>query len=77
MKHSKDSHGQTPWDFPTITKSFKGFEMVKAGKYSTGEIDSQWTDVIKSDFLKWLEKHPELGKMTRAELDKMMSKRTW
>jgi len=32
---------------------------------------------IKTEFLKWLEKHPELGKMTRVELDKMMSKRTW
>lgn len=60
-----------------IRKDQFGFEMVKSGKYSTGEIDSQWTDAIKSDFLKWLEKHPELGKMTREELDKVMSKRTW
>jgi len=60
-----------------IRKDQFGFEMVRAGKYSTGEIDSQWTDPIKTDFLKWLEKHPELGKMTREELDKMMSKRTW
>jgi regulator of RNase E activity RraA len=60
-----------------IRKDQFGFEMVRAGKYSTGEIDSQWTDEIKTEFLKWLEKHPELGKMTRDELDKMMSKRTW
>jgi regulator of RNase E activity RraA len=60
-----------------IRKDQFGFEMVKTGKYSTGEIDSQWTDEIKTAFLIWLEKHPELGKMTRAELDKMMSKRTW
>ena len=60
-----------------IRKDQFGFEMVRAGKYSTGEIDSQWTDPIKTDFLKWLENHPELGKMTREELDKMMSKRTW
>ena len=60
-----------------IRKDQFGFEMVRAGKYSTGEIDSQWTDQIKTEFLKWLEKHPELGKMTREELDKMMSKRTW
>ena len=60
-----------------IRKDKFGFEMVRAGKYSTGEIDSQWTDGIKTEFLKWLEKHPELGKMTRDELDKMMSKRTW
>ena len=60
-----------------IRKDQFGFEMVREGKYSTGEIDSQWTDDIKIVFLKWLEKHPELGKMTRAEVDKMMSKRTW
>lgn len=60
-----------------IRKDKFGFEMVRAGKYSTGEIDSQWTDEIKSEFLKWLEKHPELGKMNRAELDILMSKRTW
>ncbi len=66
----------TTSEFVTRKDQF-GFEMVKTGKYSTGEIDSQWTDTIKSDFLKWLEKHPELGKMTREELDKVMSKRTW
>jgi regulator of RNase E activity RraA len=60
-----------------IRKDQFGFEMVRSGKYSTGEIDSQWNDAIKTAFLQWLEKHPELGKMTRAELDKMMSKRTW
>lgn len=60
-----------------IRKDKFGFEMVKAGRYSTGQIDSQWPDDIKVEFLKWLEKHPELGKMTRAQLDKVMSKRTW
>lgn len=60
-----------------IRKDQFGFEMVRTGKYTTGQIDSQWPDDIKSEFLKWLQKHPELGKMTRSELDKMMSKRTW
>jgi len=60
-----------------IRKDQFGFEMVRTNKYTTGEIDSQWTDQIKTDFLKWLTAHPELGKMTREELDKMMSKRTW
>jgi len=63
-------------EFVTRKDQF-GFEMVKSGTYSTGEIDSQWGDEIKTAFLKWLDKHPELGKMTRAELDKIMSKRTW
>lgn len=54
-----------------------GFEMVRSGKYSTGQIDSQWTEEIKQQFLNWLGKHPELGKMTKAQLDEIMSKRTW
>jgi len=60
-----------------VRKDKFGYEMVRTGKYGTGEIDSQWSDVIKTDFINWLQKHPELGKMTRAELDVMMSKRTW
>ena len=60
-----------------IRKDQFGFEMVRTGKYTTGQIDSQWTDDIKMQFLEWLKKHPELGKMNRAELDKIMSKRTW
>jgi regulator of RNase E activity RraA len=60
-----------------IRKDQFGFEMVKSARYSTGQIDSQWTDEIKTEFLKWLDKHPELGKMTRDQLDKLMSKRTW
>ena len=54
-----------------------GFEMVKSGRYTTGQIDSQWPDDIKTEFLKWLGQHPELGAMTKPELDKVMSKRTW
>lgn len=60
-----------------IRKDQFGFEMVRTGKYTTGQIDSQWPDDIKTAFLEWLKKHPELGKMTHAELDKIMSKRTW
>lgn len=60
-----------------IRKDQFGFEMLKLARYSTGQIDSQWTDEIKTEFLKWLDKHPELGKMTKENLDKLMGKRTW
>jgi regulator of RNase E activity RraA len=60
-----------------VLKDKFGFEMVKTNKYSTGQIDSQWTEEIKADFLKWLGQHPELGKMTKEKLDEIMSKRTW
>ena len=47
-----------------IRKDKFGFEMVRTGQYTTGQIDSQWTDEIKTAVLKWLEGHPELGKRT-------------
>ncbi len=53
------------------------FEVIKSGKYSGGQLDNAWTEEMKLDFLKWLERHPEEGKMTKAELDVIMSKRTW
>jgi regulator of RNase E activity RraA len=53
------------------------FEVVKAGTFTTGQIDNDWPDTLKVAFLTWLDKHPELGKMTRAELDYMMRNRTW
>lgn len=58
-------------------KDLFGFEMVKAGKYSTGEIDGKWSDKVKKDFLTWLEKNPDKGKMTAEELNKVLEKRTW
>ena len=58
-------------------KDLFGFEAIKTGKFATGEIDSQWTEKIKEAFLAWLEKHPELGKMSKETLTKVLSKRTW
>ncbi|MBC7627218.1 RraA family protein [Ferruginibacter sp.] len=66
----------TTSEFVTLKDKF-GFEMVKTNKYSTGQIDSQWTDDIKQIFLKWLSQHPELGKMNKEKLEEIMSKRTW
>jgi len=63
-------------EFVALKDQF-GFEMIETKKYSTGEIDSQWTEKIKNDFIAWLEKHPELGSMTKEGLDKVLSKRTW
>jgi len=54
-----------------------GHAMLKSGKFATGEIDSQWTDKIKDAFMKWLDEHPEEPRITRAQLDAFMAKRTW
>ena len=58
-------------------KDLFGFEVIKSKRYSTGEIDSKWTDEIKAAFSKWLDQHPEHGSMTKENLDKVLGKRTW
>lgn len=54
-----------------------GHAMLKSGKYTPGEIDSDWPAAIKDDFLKWLSQNPAEMKMTREQLDNFMNKRTW
>jgi regulator of RNase E activity RraA len=53
-----------------------GIQRLKEGKYTPGQIDQQWTDEIKKDFLKWLDEQKSLP-MTRKELDDYMKDRTW
>jgi 4-hydroxy-4-methyl-2-oxoglutarate aldolase len=54
-----------------------GHQRLREGKYTPGEIDQQWTDPIKKDFLSWLDQNPDKLPMTRQELDEYMKKRTW
>ncbi|MBM1105152.1 RraA family protein [Aurantibacter crassamenti] len=63
-------------EFVALKDQF-GFEMVKTKTYSTGEIDSKWSEPIKKEFLKWLDNHSELIQMSKETLDKLLSKRTW
>ncbi|MCB1120852.1 MAG: RraA family protein [Verrucomicrobiae bacterium] len=63
-------------EFIAIRDAF-GYEMLKSGTYDTGQMDNAWTDEIKEHFLRWLDENPDQLPMSRAELDKFMSKRTW
>ena len=63
-------------EFMTARGSFSK-AMLKEGRYNTGQVDSQWTDEIKDHFIKWLKETPGQPKITRAQLDEFMSKRTW
>ncbi|MEO6149329.1 MAG: RraA family protein [Mucilaginibacter sp.] len=61
----------------TVVRDKFGHQRLTEGKYTTGAIDSEWTEEIRKDFLKWLDEHPGELKMTRAELDEYMKKRMW
>jgi len=54
-----------------------GHQRLREGKYTPGQIDTQWTDEIKRDFLKWINENPSQLKMTKEELDNFLKDRTW
>jgi len=54
-----------------------GHLRLRQGKYTPGQIDAQWSDEIKKDFLHWLDENPGKLPMSRAELDQIMKDRTW
>jgi regulator of RNase E activity RraA len=58
-------------------KDIFGHAMLKASRYTTGQIDSQWTEKLKDDFLLWLDQHSDQPRFTRGQLDEFMKKRTW
>ena len=62
-------------EFVALRDDF-GHQRLREGKYTPGQIDQQWTDDIKKDFLQWLDTQKNLP-MTRKELDEYMKSRTW
>jgi 4-hydroxy-4-methyl-2-oxoglutarate aldolase len=62
-------------EFVQLRDAF-GHQRLREGKYTPGQIDQQWTDEIKKDFLQWLDTQKNLP-MTRQELDAYMKERNW
>ncbi len=63
-------------EFISLKDAF-GHQRLREAKYTPGQIDTQWTDEIKKDFLKWIDDNPGKIPMTRQELDQYMKGRTW
>ena len=63
-------------EFVQLRDAF-GHQRLREGKYTPGQIDNEWTDAIKKDFLNWLNQNPNEVKLTRAQLEEFMKKRTW
>ena len=63
-------------EFIALRDAF-GHQRLREGKYTPGQIDTQWTDEIKKDFLQWIKDNPDKMPMTREELDKFMKDRNW
>lgn len=54
-----------------------GHQRLKEGKYKPGEIDSEWSEEIKKDFVKWLDNYPGKLPMSKTELDNYFKERNW
>ena len=54
-----------------------GHQRLREKKYLAGQIDSEWTDEIKKDFLGWLNNFPGKLPMSREELDKYLKERNY
>lgn len=54
-----------------------GHLRLREGKYKPGQIDSQWTDDIRKDFINWLNNYPGKLPMTRQELDSYLKERNY
>jgi regulator of RNase E activity RraA len=62
-------------EFVTLKDEF-GFEMVKSGGYTTGQIDSRWTNEIKDHFMRWLDKKNDVY-LTAGQVENFLKDRTW
>lgn len=63
-------------EFISLRDAF-GHQRLIEGKYTPGQIDTQWTEEIKKDFLQWIKDNPDKVPMSKEELDKFMKDRTW
>jgi 4-hydroxy-4-methyl-2-oxoglutarate aldolase len=54
-----------------------GWKRLRDGTYTSGQIDSQWSEEIKKDFLQFVKDYHGKLPMTQAEFEKYMTERNW
>lgn len=54
-----------------------GFQRLREGKYSPGEIDTKWTDEIEKDFSLWLDENIDELPVPREQIEALLKERTW
>ena len=52
-----------------------GFERLRAGTYTPGQIDARWTDEIFNDFVQWMEQQGSA--ITPRQKELLLKGRTW
>jgi len=54
-----------------------GHQRLREKKYLAGQIDSEWSEEIRKDFLNWLNNYPGKLPMSKAELDNYLKERNY
>ena len=63
-------------EFTALRDQF-GHQRLREGKYKPGEIDTEWTEAIKKDFLNWINNYPGKLPMSKQELDNYLKERNY
>jgi 4-hydroxy-4-methyl-2-oxoglutarate aldolase len=61
----------------TMLRDEFGHLRLKEKKYLAGEIDSVWSDEIRSDFIQWVNSTPGKNPITRKQLDKYLEEKNF
>jgi 4-hydroxy-4-methyl-2-oxoglutarate aldolase len=54
-----------------------GFQRIKEGVYTPGQIDQRWSDAMEKDFSKWLNEHIDKLPVPREQIQELLKERTW
>ena len=54
-----------------------GHQRLREQKYTAGQIDSRWSDVIEKDFSHWLNEHIDALPVSKAQIQQLLKTRTW
>jgi regulator of RNase E activity RraA len=54
-----------------------GFQRIKEGAYTPGQIDQRWSDAMEKDFSGWLRDHIDKLPVPRAQIQELLKERTW
>ena len=52
-------------------------QRLREGKYTSGQIDTRWSDDIERDFSKWLNDHINELPVPKAQIQELLKARTW
>jgi len=54
-----------------------GFQRIKEGVYTPGQIDQRWSDDMERDFSKWLNDYIDKLPVPREQIQELLKERTW